>query len=400
MTYRRDAFTWTAFGALFAFGYLNAVLGPALPYLRSVEGISYLVGALHQAAFAVGGGLAGILSARERIPAGRRAMIAGGLVGAALAVLGLGYGDTAPLTIAAALLTGLLATLALIRVWAALADAHGPRRAVAMTEGEVSVSLAGIATPLLIGALAATAATWRLGLAIGAAIAVAASFAVLRADVPLTHAPPPRDAPHARAQATLVIVFGIVALEFGLSFWLATYLNDDVGLARGAAVAMVSGLYASNLLGRLAASRAARTQPAERLIAVALGTVLAGLPLLLSARAAGPAVAGIVLAGAGIGALFPLTSALHVQASDRTADSALGDILAVAALGQISGPLAAGAIAQAASLRAGLLVLPAATLLAAATLAAHLARGRTSRAGARFLRRSRIRSGSSASEAE
>ena len=109
---------------------------------------------------------------------------------------------------------------------------------------------------------------------------------------------------------------------------------------------------------------------------VALATVLAGLPLLLSARAGGPAIAGIVLAGAGIGALFPLTSALHVQVSDRTADSALGDILAVAALGQISGPLAAGAIAQAASLRAGLLVLPAATLLAAATLAAHAGRGR------------------------
>lgn len=59
MSYRRDAFTWTAFGALFAFGYLMAILGPALPYIRSVEGIPYLVGVLHQVAWAVGGGLAG-----------------------------------------------------------------------------------------------------------------------------------------------------------------------------------------------------------------------------------------------------------------------------------------------------------------------------------------------------
>jgi len=70
MSYRRNAFTWAAFGALFAFGYLNAVLGPALPYIRSVEGISYLVGALHQVAFAFGGGLAGTLSARDRVPIG------------------------------------------------------------------------------------------------------------------------------------------------------------------------------------------------------------------------------------------------------------------------------------------------------------------------------------------
>ena len=46
--YRRDAVTWAAFGALFAFGFLNAILGPALPYIRASEGISYLVGALHQ----------------------------------------------------------------------------------------------------------------------------------------------------------------------------------------------------------------------------------------------------------------------------------------------------------------------------------------------------------------
>ena len=85
MSYRRDAFTWTAFGALFAFGYLNAVLGPSLPYIRSVEGISYLAGALHQVAFALGGGLAGALLARNRVPVGRRTMIAGGLGGGALA---------------------------------------------------------------------------------------------------------------------------------------------------------------------------------------------------------------------------------------------------------------------------------------------------------------------------
>src|SRR5881227_2162683 len=195
MSYRRDAFTWSAFGALFAFGYLNAALGPSLPYLRSVEGISYLVGALHQVAFAIGGGLAGALSARDRVPLSRRTMIAGGLAGGALAGLAVGYGGTPPITIGRAFLMGLLATLALIRVWAALADAHGPRRTVAMTEGEVAVSLAGIATPLLIGALAAGAATWRLAFAIGAATIALATTAVLRAEHPS-----PRPATRARTR--------------------------------------------------------------------------------------------------------------------------------------------------------------------------------------------------------
>ncbi|MBV8990548.1 MAG: MFS transporter, partial [Solirubrobacterales bacterium] len=354
MSYRRDAFTWTAFGALFAFGYLNALLGPSLPYIRSAEGISYLVGALHQVAFAIGGGVAGGLYARDRFLLGRRAVIAGGLAGGALAALTVGYGDSAPITIAGALLMGLFATLALIRVWAALADAHGSRRSVAMSEGEVAVSLAGIATPLLVSALAAGAATWRLAFAIGALVVTIAVVGVLRTEVPPPR-PRERGRPrHARVQPTLVIVFAIVALEFALSFWLASYLNDDVGLARDTAVALVSVLYAANLAGRLITSRLARARAPESLLFGALGLVLAGLPLLLIATTAIAAVTGIALAGAGIGALFPLTSSLHVHASGRTADGALGEILAVAALGQIGGPLLAGALAQATNLRAGL----------------------------------------------
>jgi MFS family permease len=371
MTYRRNAFTWTAFGALFAFGYLNAVLGPALPYLRSVEGISYLIGALHQVAYAIGGGIAGMLSARDHLPFSRRSVVAGGLSGAGLAALAIGYGNAAPITIAGALLMGMLGTLALIRVWAALADAHGTRRAVALSEGEVAVSLAGIATPLLIGLLAAGAATWRLAFAIGTATIVLAVIGVLRADFPTPRPATREQTRDLRLQPTLVIVFAIVALEFALSFWLASYLNDDVGLPRQIAVGLVSALYGANLTGRLLASRLARNHAPEHLLLAAIGCVLAGLPCLLAATSATAAIPGIALAGTGIGALFPLTSSLHVQASGHTADSALGELLTVAALGQTGGPLIAGAIAQASSLRAGLLVLPALTLLAAAGLSGH-----------------------------
>ena len=146
---------------------------------------------------------------------------------------------------------------------------------------------------------------------------------------------------------------------------------------------MVSGLYASNLLGRVAASRLARTQTPERLLVIALGVVLTGLPFLLAATSATAAVVGVILAGAGIGALFPLTSSLHIQASGRTADSALGETLTIAAFGQTTGPLVAGAIAQAATLRAGLLVLPALTLLAASGLLVHTQRAADLRSAVR-----------------
>lgn len=392
--FHRDRFTWAAYGALLAFGFLNAVLGPILPYLRAVEGISYLVGALHQFAYAIGGGAAGLLAHRDLL--GRSATIRFGLAGAALAGLGLGFGDAAAITLPATLAMGFLNTTALIALWAALSDAHRGHRAVAMTEGEVAVSLGGIVVPLLVAVLASTAATWRFALVIGAAVVGVAVLwigavrvperewleerrRVADGDVPPPAARATTAAPgherRSRFSPLLAVVFSIVALEFGLSFWLASYLNVSVGLERGLAVALVAALYGANLAGRLLASRLARRVETTRLLALALLTTMVGLPILIGAHATGPATLGSVIAGMGIGALFPLTSSLHVGRSPRTADAALGQILVVAAFGQTFGPLAVAAIAQVTSLRAGFLVLPALVLSAAAALALAIRHG-------------------------
>src|SRR5262249_8221485 len=188
--------------------------------------------------------------------------------------------------------------------------------------------------------LAATALDWRFAFVAGGALVVLAAAGVGLVDVPPPV--PARDAAGPlvrRLEPTLVIVFAIVALEFALSFWLASYLNDSVGLGRGSAVAMVSGLYAANLVGRLLASRLARRFGTRALLAGALAVAAAGLPFLLAAQGAAVAGIGIAISGAGIGALFPLTSSLHVGASPRTADAALGEILAIAAIRQICAPL-------------------------------------------------------------
>ena len=375
--YRRDPVTWAGFAALFAFGFLNAVLGPSLPYIRASEHISYVVGALHQVAYAIGGGLAGLLAAGYRHSLSRRATIMLGLAGAALAGFALGYGDTVAITLLGALLMSFFGTSALIRVWAVLADIHGSRRAVALSEGEVSVSLAGIFTPLLIGVLATTALSWRSGFVVGGITTIVAAVAVGRVWMPsASHEPRSRlvtgtGSQRGWARPTLILVLAVVALEFALSFWLASYLNDEIDIARNTAVAMVSGLYAANLVGRLLASRLARRTSAARVLAAALVTALIGLPMLLAAGTIPIAMAGIAVAGAGIGASFPLASSLHVDSTAQASDRTLGQILAVAAIGQIAGPLTAGAIAQAAGLRTGLLVLPVLALIAAAALFKH-----------------------------
>src|SRR5204863_243704 len=93
-----------------------------------------------------------------------------------------------------------------------------------------------------------------------------------------------------------------------------------------------------------------------------------GAPLLLLAHGPAVAIAGIVVTGIGMGATFPLTSSLHVQASPISADAAMGQVLAVAAIGQIAGPLATGVLAQMADLRVGLLLVPVSVIRCRGTL--------------------------------
>jgi fucose permease len=380
--YRRDRVTWTVFAALFCFGVLNAGLGSALPYLREAEHLSYVGGVLHQVAFAIGGGLAGLLTARARRIRGRGLVIRGGMLGAGLAWLAVGYGNTLAVTVAAALVVSLLATAALVRMWAVLADVHGSRRTMAMTEGEVVVSLGAIIAPLLISGVAGTALGWRMSFVFAAALVIVAVLATAAVPIPVsvawTHADVIPGGNSRRVPPALVVVSAIVALEFSLGFWLASYLGDDVGLARESAVAMVSGLYVANLVGRVLASRLAHRFGADVLLAAAIVVAMLGLPVLLAAGNAVSAGIGLALVGTGGGAMFPLTSSLHVAASGRGADAAIGQVLAAASIGQILGPVIVAALAQVFDLRVGLLSLVAFALIAAGGLHRHVSPGQVS----------------------
>jgi fucose permease len=167
---------------------------------------------------------------------------------------------------------------------------------------------------------------------------------------------------------TLVTAFAVVAVEWSVSFWLASYLNDDVGLRRGIAVATVSVFFAAMLVGRLAASQLARWITAETLLAGSLLCTLAGLLVLLPALNGVTATIAVSVVGIGLGPTFPLTSAVHVAVRPASATTAMSDVLAIASVGQIIGPLLVGAIAAVSNLRAGLLITPAVVLTALAAL--------------------------------
>jgi hypothetical protein len=95
---------------------------------------------------------------------------------------------------------------------------------VAVTEGEVAVSLGGIVVPLPVAVLASTAATWRFALVVGAAVVGVAVLRIGGVRVPecagFEARPTPRSVENQweRWLPLLAVDFCLVALEFGLSF--------------------------------------------------------------------------------------------------------------------------------------------------------------------------------------
>src|SRR3954449_5453639 len=195
MEFRRDRLTWMAYLVLAWFAYLQAAPGLVIVHLRDELDLSYSVGGLHVTAFAAGSMVAGVVSARLERALGRRVLFwsAAALMGAG--AIGLTAGRVAEATVGSLLVMGLGGGGLLVTIQAALADHHGERRAVALTEANVAASIAYVA---LIGVLSLTAALhagWRVALLVSLAIPALTWWRNRRLAI---DAPPPSQVPQGR----------------------------------------------------------------------------------------------------------------------------------------------------------------------------------------------------------
>ena len=170
MEFRRDRVTWMAYAMLAWFAFLQAAPGLVVPHLRDELDIGYSVGGLHVAAFATGSILAGLTAGALERRFGRRALLWGSAAVLALGTVGLTLGRVPAATVGALLVAGWGGAGLLITVQALLADHHGERRAIALTEANVAASVAYV---VLVGGLSLTAA-----IGLGWRAALLASFAL------------------------------------------------------------------------------------------------------------------------------------------------------------------------------------------------------------------------------
>jgi fucose permease len=386
--FRRDRLTWLAYAMLAWFAYLQAAPGLIVPHLRDELHLSYSTGGLHVAAWAAGSVVAGLTTAPLERALGRRAIFwltpAGMCAGLVVLVLG----RVAPVTVGSLLLMGWCGGALLITIQAALADHHGERRAIALTEANVSAAVAYV---VLIGALslaAATGAGWRAALLVVLAVPPAAWL--LNRHVAMEAPPVPAGTGGGRLPGVFwlaaAMMFCTTSAEWCITAWGASFVKVAAGLTTDTAVSLMIGYFGGVVAGRVIGSRLAHRHPPQRLLVAALVVTAGGFALLWPAAGAGQALAGLAIVGVGLGNLFPLALAFTVGLAPERAQLASGRAVLVTSAAVLLAPLTVGALADATSLTAALGVVPAALALAALALAA--ATGTLRRPAARAAQRS------------
>jgi fucose permease len=348
----RDRFTWLAYLMLAYFAYLQAELGPLVPFLRDELNLSYTISGLYLSAFSAGMVLAGTIGDRLVQRWGRRRVFWGGGAGMAVGAVLLILGHHAALTIAGSFIMGLPGTFLLILIQATLSDRHGEQRAIALTESNViAVMGAGIA-PLLVGGSQRAGIGWR-GVPLAAVLGWGIMALVFRREpIPESiketetgrskHSPLP-----AIFWTYWLVAFLSVSVEWCVIFWGADFLENSAGLSRVNASTLMSVFFLAMVIGRFTGSRLTHSRPVTTLLPAAVGLAMMGFFSFWLAPLAVINVAGLFMAGLGIANLFPLTlSAASGVVRTHQSDRASGRITLAAGTAILVTPQALGTLAD------------------------------------------------------
>ena len=340
-TFVRDRFTWLAYFMLAYFSFMQSSLGPLTPFLRAELNLNYSETALHLSAFAFGMIIAGLTADRIALRWGRSAVFWGGALGMGVGGVLLTLAHHVALSVASACLMGFLGAYLLVMIPACLADHHGSRRAIALTESNVAASISATLAPLLVGFGETVGLTWRFALLLGAGVCLLLAVIFRRTPVPVNQQagqtgisrPLPR-----RFWAYWLVVVLAVSLEWCMVFWGADFLQNSVGLEKVTASTLMSVFFVAMVIGRAIGSRLTRRFESSKLLIFAIAVVGVGFPLFWLGRIPAVNIIGLFIAGLGIANLYPLTLSVATSIDPEQANRASSRILLAGGLAILVAP--------------------------------------------------------------
>ena len=350
----RERLTWASYWMLGYFAFLDAILGPLMPFIRGDLHLSYTLASLHFSAFALGAVAMGILADRLTQRWGRRAAFWGGGLGMAVGTLLVALSPVAAGTILGAFVMGLLGSLLLITLQAVLADRHRQFSSIALTEANVFASGFAFLAPLVVGLVTGASLSWRLAL-----FPILAFLAVIGLRYWSVPFPPKSAAQHEPAKAAggrmrLPLAYWafwcLIALETGAEwsvvYWGASFLASDSPLSKADAATAMAAFFLAMLIGRAIGSRLTRALPGLLVLATSLGIALVGFPLFWLVPSPLVRIVGLFIVGLGLANIYPLGVALATGAAPGQADRASARLSVAAGLSALIAPFILGALAD------------------------------------------------------
>lgn len=335
--------------------------GPTIPSIAATFGLTLGTAG---SVFAIGGAgfvLVVFLGGYAADVFGKRGVLAGGLVVAALGFLTQGLAPSF-----AALLVGTLAVyvgsgLLESALGGLIVDLHPTRRTSALNLLHSSFGWGALLGPLFAGALLITVG-WRwVYLSLGFAFAVAAVL-VARQRYPDATAGEPvrrhRIGPLLRNRVIQLAVLGIllyVAAELSLSTWGFPYLESVRGYPTMLASLGVSLFWAGIALGRALSAWLSVHTSARALVQISAAVFAVGAGLLLLAPSAELSLAAMAVAGLGAAALYPTIMAMACAQFPRLSGTVTGVVSTATGAGMLIGPPSVGILGDALGLERSLL---------------------------------------------
>ncbi|HEX2998382.1 MAG TPA: MFS transporter [Anaerolineales bacterium] len=356
-TFHRDRFTWLAYFALAFYGYFLNVLGPITPFLKDELQLTYTVSSLHFTAFALGILLIGFAGHLPIQRLGRWRSLWIGMVGMSLSALVLLLGRHPVITIGASFLMGVIGSLVLAIVPAALSDQHGEMRAVALSEANVISSAVASAAALMVGWSADLAGDWRFALGI-MALTPLCLFLVFRKGTSLKDTSTIAETNQSsKPLPGLFWVYWVaivlaVSVEFCMIFWSADYLENVLGMVKASAAQAVSLFLGGMILGRWAGSRLVQRFSTSRVVLASVIVATVGFLAFWRTENIFIGLTGLLLAGLGVASLYPLLLSLAIGAADGNTVQAGARATLASGTAILALPLVLGRLADAVGIRA------------------------------------------------
>jgi fucose permease len=354
-TFHRDRFTWLAYLALAFYGYFLNILGPITPFLKAELHLTYTVSSFHFTAFAIGILLIGVGGHLVIQRIGQQRSLWLGLFGMSLSTLLLIIGKNPIITIGAAFLMGLIGSLILAIVPAALAEQHAEMKSVALSEANVTASLFATSAPLLVGWFAARG-DWRWALGSMACIPLLMFLGLGKNSSSSTTSVTTESNQSNRHLSALywlywvAIVLG-VSVEFCMVFWSADYLEKVLRMTKADSAQAVSLFLAAMILGRILGSRLVQRYSTRAVVTVSILIAAIGFLLFWRSENILIGLSGLFITGLGVANLYPLILSLAISAADGNTVQAGARATLASGTAILALPLALGRLADAVGIR-------------------------------------------------